>query len=194
MNHVFLHKYYVLSCLYVIPLIVMGGCKFTEIRPLEPQIKDPNKPSQQIEGVALEILEDGKPKLRVKAGKMTRYERGDSVFALLEAGKSKKQVMVDIFDETGLPSAKINMDKLRFEEATLHLTATGNVQVEAAKGRRLQAEHLVWDNLTRKLTANGLVKIISDKEQLQGYDLITDESMTNYSARKLTGQIRVSGL
>ncbi|MBN8588780.1 MAG: hypothetical protein J0L94_10730 [Rhodothermia bacterium] len=194
MSYIFLYKYYVLSYLFVLPLVVVGGCQFTEIQPSKPQIKDPKKPSQQIEGVALEILEDGKPKLRVRAGKMARFERGDSVFALLEAGKSKNQVMVDIFDEAGLPSAKINMDKLRFEEATLHLTATGNVQVEAGKGRRLQAEHLVWDNLTRKLSAKGLVKIISDKEQLQGYDLVTDETMTNYSARKLTGQVRVSGL
>ncbi|HRK75045.1 MAG TPA: hypothetical protein PLL64_12270, partial [Rhodothermales bacterium] len=152
------------------------------------------KPTQEIEEVSLEILEEGKPKLRVQAGSMARFERGDSVFALLGVGKSKKPVRVALFDPSGKPSANISMEKLRFEEATLHLTATGNVQVETATGRRLQAEHLIWDNVTRKLTTKGLVRMISDQEQLQGYDLVTDESMTNYSVRKLTGQVRISGL
>lgn len=175
-------------------LVVIAGCRFSDIDTTKPQLPDPRKPTQEIENVSLEILEDGKPKLRVQAGSMARFERGDSVFALLDAGKSKKPVRVALFDPSGKPSANISMDKLRFEEATLHLTATGNVQVETAAGRRLQAEHLIWDNATRKLSAKGLVRMISDQEQLQVYDLVTDESMTNYSARKLTGQVRISGL
>lgn len=161
----------------------------------ETQTETKLRPSQVSKEVTFEVQNNNLPLLKVQAGLMSRYEvREDSIFAELTGNETQKTVKVDIFDSTGQLSAKVEMEKLTYFEQNLKFIATGKVHVLTQNGKRLQGEHLEWDEATRTLKAKGLVHLISPTEQLQGYDLTTDEGMQNYTFHKLSGQVLVKDL
>lgn len=153
-----------------------------------------NEPTQVSTQVDFRVLEKDLPVLRLRAGEMARFERTDSVYAILSRGKSGKSVQVSLFDEKGTSSAEVSMDTLVYLEENLKFIAKGNVQVKTSGNRELSAQYLTWDRKSRKLSARGLVRYRSPNEQFQGYDLVTDEHIQQYSIRNLSGQGAVQGL
>lgn len=135
--------------------------------------------------------ESSLPRATLVAAYMARYEIPDSTYLLLkpDTASLEKQVQAFLFDEMGDSSAVVLADEIRYLEDARRFEAQGAVEVTTAKGRRLEGEQLHWLEAERMLRTDGFVRITTEKEILQGYDLVADEDLESYSLARVTGQL-----
>lgn len=150
-------------------------------------------PSQESWNVRFAVSEAGRPRLEINAGYMAQYERPDSTFTLMEAAAGDSgRVRVLLFDEaTGDTAAAVDADRLYYYDAERRFEARGDVRVLARGGRRLAGEHLRWNEAERKIRTPHFVRITTENETVQGYELVADEDLETYSLARITGQVTI---
>lgn len=156
----------------------------------------PDQESWDVHYVITEVNEGeaaSQPRLALVAGYMARYEVPDSTYLLLKPDTSaqEQRVRAYLFDAAGDSSAVVVADQMRYLEAARRFEAWGEVEVETQEGRRLESERLHWFEDTRQLTTEGFVRITTEHEQIQGYDLVADEDLEAYTLARVTGQVTV---
>jgi hypothetical protein len=135
----------------------------------------------------------GTLRLDVRSAYQASFERGDSSFVLMSgAGDSAAtRVVAVVFGEDGDTTAVIRADLLYWYEDQERFEAQGNVVADAKSGRRVESEHLDWDDRTGKLSTPGFARIYEDSNILEGYGLTADEALGEWSLANFTGQVEV---
>jgi LPS export ABC transporter protein LptC len=147
--------------------------------------------------VHFSVAEGEQPRMAIAAGYMARIEEADSTYLLLRsdpAGDSLQRVVALLFDEAGDSSAVVRADVLYYFEDERRFESRGNVVVDTFDDRRLETEHLVWDETDRKVRTPGFVRITTPKEHVQGFELEADENLEHYTLARVTGQVLVEDL
>jgi len=57
--------------------------------------------------------------------------------------------------------------------------------------KRLQSEHLTWDEADRKIRTNRFVRIVTPSERVEGYGLVADEDLDTYQIGRFTAQVTI---
>ena len=161
------------------------------------------QPDQESWDVRLGMSEDGRPRAHVVAPYMAKYEREDSSYALLlpaADGLASDSLGVDslrvrvtayLFDEEGDSSATLEADRMVYLDEEGRFEARGDVVVVTREGKRLESEHLLWYEAEREVRTPGFVKITTPTERIQGYELVSDEDLDEYTLARVTGQVTV---
>ena len=136
----------------------------------------------------------GTPRLDVRSAYQASYERGDSAFVLMSsAGDSAAtRVLAVVYGEDGDTTAVVRADLLYWYEDQERFEARGNVVADAKSGRRVESEHLDWDDRTGKLSTPGFARVYEDSNILEGYGLTADEALGEWSLANFTGQVEVA--
>lgn len=162
-----------------------------------------DEPEQESWDVRLGMSEDGRPRAHILAPYMAKYEREDSSYALLlpaadsldadrlSADSLGVRVTAYLFDEQGDSSATLKADRMVYLDEEGRFEARGNVVVVTREGKRLESEHLVWFEAKREVRTPGFVKITTPTERIQGYNLVSDESLDQYTLARVTGQVMI---
>lgn len=167
-----------------------AGCERRTTAPAAGELTE--RPDQESWDVAFFIEMDGHQRAHLTAPYVARYERADSTFARFGPTEARPdRVSVQVFDDTGRPSAVVEADRLVYYEDTRTFVATGDVVVVSENARRLEGERLTWHEALRELRSDGFVRITTPTERIQGYGLVADETLETYRLARVTGQIEV---
>jgi len=66
-----------------------------------------------------------------------------------------------------------------------------NVVVVNKNGETLNTEHLIWDEVTKKIHSDAFVKITTAKEIIMGNGFESNEDLTQYQIKDVTGTIQL---
>lgn len=88
-------------------------------------------------------------------------------------------------------AAKLQAQRGTFDEATLRLTALGDVVLENQEGDRLETEELVWANDSDRVWTRRPVTITTEDGVIQGSGLESDGRFEDYVILDPTGAIEI---
>lgn len=150
-------------------------------------------PIQETWDAHLVLSEAGIPRLDIRSAYQASFERGDSAFVLMTGTEAPgaDRVTAVVYGESGDTTAVVRADRLYWYEEDERLEARGNVIVDAANGRRLESEHLEWDDAARTVTTPGFARIHSDDGVFEGYGLEADEALEDARLNNVTGMLEV---
>jgi LPS export ABC transporter protein LptC len=99
-------------------------------------------------------------------------------------------VVVMLFDD-GNQSSTVHAARIRYYQNQGSMIAEGAVQVITADGRRLETEHLRWDEERRRVYAQGFFSLTTPSEMIRGYGLRADEDLRSYAFARAAGTFEV---
>lgn len=175
-------------------LVLVGGLgceRRTASPPSLEELRAASGPEQENWGTHYRLTIDGRPRLEIMAAHMAQFEEEDSTYTLLQGDSLAGRVKALVFDEAGQASATIEADQLLYFNEEERYEARGEVVVVSEDDRRLEGEHLVWDEAERKIRTPHFVRITTPQERIQGYELVADEDLDTYSLARITGQVSV---
>lgn len=186
----------VMSCVLLIglggSLLNAAGCERRAATSTDvEEAFDEEAPVQESWNARLNVNEGPRPRLRIQAGHMARYERGDSTYTLLHSPDSMEtqRVVAHLFDAQGDSSSTIRADRLFYYDEERRFEAHGDVVATTAEQKRLETERLLWNEDTRQIRAPGFVRITTPSDRIEGYSLKGDENLQNYNIADVTGQV-----
>lgn len=179
-----------LIVLAVVPLLA-GCARRSDSIPSDVLLEE--VPAQETWNVTLSLSMGERPRAVVRAPYLARFEREDSTFARFGPAtpEDTTRVEVEVFDADGAPNATVISNRLLYFDEERRFVAEGRVVVRTQSGKLLRSEQLTWDEGESSLRTDGFVEITTPDEQIQGYRLVADEGLENYTLAQITGQVTV---
>lgn len=182
--------------LIVVALLMLTACGQAPPPPGPDVASGPESapaPSRENWDVRFQISQDGHPRLDIVAPYMAYFDLPDSTYTVVGADPEAPggRVTVYVYDGDSL-AATVLADRLIHPDDADHYVLTGAVVVTTPTGRRLESDDLTWFEAERKVRTSGFVRIETPTENIQGYNLEADEDLTNYTLRRITGQIEIT--
>lgn len=175
--------------LIVVGLWLQMACEHRGAEPVTmEELRAEIDPVEEVWGPRIRTTDDGRPRLYIDAEVMRKYETADSTYVVLEGDTLDERVLVRLFDEDGEPSAVIRANKVVRREDVDRFQARGHVEVVTATEKRLSSEELRWAEQDRTIRARGFVRIQTPTEDIQGFDLESDETLDTYRLERVTGR------
>ncbi|HMB92253.1 MAG TPA: LPS export ABC transporter periplasmic protein LptC [Rhodothermales bacterium] len=135
--------------------------------------------------------EASRNRMELIADYMARYEREDSTYMLLRSHPDSlaSRVIAHLFDASGDSSATVTADRMLYFDQEQRFEARGEVIVVTKEGKRLESEHLVWNEAEREVRTPGFVSITTETQRMQGYGLVAEEDLATYRISRVTAQV-----
>jgi LPS export ABC transporter protein LptC len=122
---------------------------------------------------------------------MEQYRVSDSTYSIWRSMADTSRVRVYLFGEQGDSSATVTADSLVFQDQKGILDAYGNVVVVTEDGKRLESEHLTWEQADRTIRTRRFVRIRTPTEVVQGDGLVADEDLETYQIGRFAAEVEV---
>jgi LPS export ABC transporter protein LptC len=145
-----------------------------------------NTPVEHATGLNIVYSDSSVMKVRVVAKLMNRYQAEDPYTEMPEG------VKVEFFDKEKKPSTTMTAKRAVKREKAQQMEAFGNVEVVNSKGEKLNTEHLVWNEMTKKISSEEFVKITTSDKIIYGKGFESNQDFTSYRIFKITGTINIS--
>lgn len=183
----------VMTALCLAAVWLSAGCeRRTRSSPVPADTTAGPVPRQVSFDAAFRLTRSGRPRSILRAQRMEQYETEDSTYTVLRGPSDTSRVRVYVFDPAaGDSSATITADRVVLHSAENRFEAYGDVVVTTRDGRRLQSEHLTWNEADRKIRTRRFVRIQTPTERVQGTGLVADEDLDTYSIGRFTAQVEV---
>ncbi|MBK8945254.1 MAG: LPS export ABC transporter periplasmic protein LptC [Ignavibacteriae bacterium] len=154
-------------------------CGEEKLKPkIDNSINSKEIPDQESRNAKITFTENGKLKavlfsdiIKVLGNKNEKYLEG---------------VTVDFYNEAEQKNSRLTSKKGRVDDLTQDMYAIENVVAKSDSGVTLTTEELIWRNKTKKIMTDKFVKIVSDKEIIEGYGFESDQSLRNYTIFDIT--------
>lgn len=136
---------------------------------------------------SVEILYSDSGKLRVKimAPELRRYYTGNP-YNEMSGG-----ITVYFYDDSMHISSKLTAGRCVTYEKEEKMRVQDNVVLLSAKGEKLNAEELIWDEKAGRVYSDKFVKITTPEEIVFGDGFEADQAFTRYKVKKIRGTITV---
>ncbi len=151
----------------------------------------PEGPDQITWEARFSMDEGGRRRAAITAQKMEQYKTEDSTYSIWRTLVDTNRVRSYVFDEQGDSSATIVADSVVFFSQEGRFEAYGNVVVTTQDGRRLNSEHLTWNQADRTIRTRRFVRITTPTERVQGNGLVADEDLETYQIGSFTAEVEV---
>lgn len=149
------------------------------------------RPSQVTTNAKFMINEAGHRRAVIRSDQMEQYRTEDSTYSVWRTTTDTGRVHSFVFDEEGDSSATITADSVVFFGKRGEFNAYGNVIVETQTDRRLDSEHLTWNQFDRKIRTDRYVRIRTPTEDVRGNGLVADEDLEKYQIGEFTAEVEV---
>lgn len=168
-----------------------AGCQRRSPAPAPPPAEVVAGPQQETWGARFLLDDQGRPRLHLDAPYLAHYDQADTSYMQLTGTDAQPRVTAQLFDAEGDSSAVVTADQMLYYDRRRRFEARGAVVVVTPEGRRLETEHLVWDEDAREVRSPGFVRITTPEERIEGYGLVADEDLAAYRLGRVTGQVLV---
>ncbi len=158
---------------------LLFSCKEAKIKPqTDNSINSEDIPDQESKDATITFTEDGKLKailysdvIKVLGNKNEKYLEG---------------VHIEFYDEQEKKTSSLTSKRGRIDDITQDMFAIDNVIAKSDSGVILTTDELTWKNKTKKIVTDKFVKIVSDKEVMEGYGFESDQNLRNYTIFDIT--------
>jgi LPS export ABC transporter protein LptC len=177
----------------VLLMLLAGGCEYRsrdEGGVTPPDSVRANAPSQITWTPRFVLSEGGERRAIIQAERMAQYQSNDTTYSVWRTLHDTARVRSYVFEE-GDSSATILADSVVFFNQEGRYEAYGNVVVITSEGRRLESEHLTWDQLDRTIRTRRFVHITTPTEDVRGNGLVADEDLETYQIGRFTAEVEV---
>mgnify|MGYP006278507901 CR=1 FL=1 len=177
--------------LLLLGLVILAGCEYrarTE-ESLPPDSLQRNRASQVTQNPSFVLNEDGRRRAVIRSELMKQYRTEDSTYSVWRTLEDSSRVQSFVFDEEGDSSATIIADSVVFFNQEGRYEAYGNVVVVTNEGRRLESEHLTWNQSDRTIRTRRFVHITTPTEDVRGNGLVADEDLETYQIGRFTAKV-----
>lgn len=175
-----------ISCICLALLSIASiGCE-NDIEKVKLVTGKDQTPVEHATGLSIAYSDSSVMKVRVVAKLMNRFQ-GEDPYTEMPDG-----VKVEFFDKEMKPSTTMTAKRAIKREKAQQMEAFGNVEVVNAKGEKLNTEHLVWNEITKKISSDEFVKITTSDKIIYGKGFESNQDFTSYRIFKITGTINIS--
>ncbi len=145
-------------------------------------------PTQTGTGITMIYTDSAQLKMVMKAGKMLTYDKNvKEPFTILPNGLTMK-----FYDKTEKLEATLKANYGIHYPGRKRMEVKYNVEVLNKNGEKLNTEHLIWDEVTKKISSQEFVKITTAKEIIMGKGFESNEDLTQYKIKEVTGTIQLN--
>lgn len=176
---------------FVLAVVALAACRPASV-PSEADGPAGPAPDRENWDVVFRISQDGAPRVVITAPYMAYFDVPDSAYTVVGAAPDAPggRVTVEVFDDGAL-AATVTADRLRRADDATDYVLTGDVRVDTPEGRHLATDTLVWFESRREVETEGFVRITSPTERIQGYDLVADEDLEQYTLARISGEVEI---
>ncbi len=179
----------------VVLLLLLPLCERATTVPVMADMEDADAPNQESWNVRTQVTQTlvgetaSRKRLELIADYVAWYETEESRYQLLK--QIMRPVVVHLYDAQGDSSATVQAREIRYYSAEDRFEATGQVVVHTRDDTRLTTDALEWRERDRTLRTDRFVRIISSKEDVQGYGLVAGEDLQTYQLGRFTARVVV---
>ncbi len=144
-------------------------------------------PTQQGKGITMIYSDSARLKMVMKAPQMLTYDKNvKEPFTLLPSG-----LTMDFYTNEEKLEATLSANYGIHYPQRKRMEVKYNVVVVNKNGETLNTEHLIWDEVTKKIHSDAFVKITTAKEIIMGNGFESNEDLTQYQIKDVTGTIQL---
>lgn len=176
--------------IFVYAFIIVSVCFYSCQTNLS-EVAEINKklivPSQTGKGISLYYTDSTIIKIKLDSPYMLMYDKDvKEPFTLMPKG-----LLVTFYDEDGKQTTTLKANYGIKYDRSKRTEVKYDVEVVNANGEKLNTEHLIWDENTRKISTNAFVKITTGDKIIMGKGLDANEDFSKYEIREVTGMIAI---
>lgn len=138
-------------------------------------------PDQESWNSTVTFSDSGRVSAILTAAHISRYDARRET--MLDSG-----LVVDFYTKKVEHGSRLTARQGRVNDATKDLEAFGNVVFRSDSGTVVTTDYLFWDNARKKVRSDKFVRVVSPKEQLEGYGFEADQNLKNYVIFRVSGQ------
>ncbi len=175
------------SLIFIFSLFAIS-CSDVKIKPqIDLTIEEENIPIQESWNSKVLFTENGK----LKGILYTDY---------LEAFNKPKEklltnVKVEFFNPSGKKTSQLTSKRGRIDDLTQDMYAIDSVvAINDSAKVKLESEELMWRKKDEKIVSDKFVRITTETEVIEGYGLVSDQSIENYVIKDVTYQTTTSAI
>jgi LPS export ABC transporter protein LptC len=145
------------------------------------------RPTQQGKGVTMLYSDSAQLKMVLKAPKMQTFEKNvPETFTVLSEG-----VWVGFYNDDEKLETTLRANYGIHYPNRKRIEVKYDVEMVNKEGEKLNTEHLIWDQNTKRISSDAFVKITTAKQIIMGKGLESNDDFTNYQIREVTGTIQL---
>jgi LPS export ABC transporter protein LptC len=146
------------------------------------------RPSQQGKDVTVLYTDSARLRVVVKAKKMLTFDKNVSEpFTVMPEG-----VLINFYNENEKLQTTLKANYGINYHTTRRMEVKYAVEVVNKNGEKLNTEHLIWDENSKKIISDVFVKITTGKEIIMGNGLESNEDFTQYHIKEVTGTLKLN--
>ncbi len=160
-------------------LALLISCGETKLKPqIDHSISSDEIPDQESRDATITFTEDGKLKAVLYS----------DTIRVIESKNEKDLVGVNIkfYNDEENQTSQLTSKRGKIDDKTQDMYAIDSVVAVSDSGITLTTDELIWKNKTRKIVTDKFVKIVSDKEIIEGYGFESDQNLKNYTIFNIT--------
>ncbi len=163
----------------VLILISVTHCTSERVKPaVDASIKVEELPSQESWNSVITFSDSGRIKAIMNAGHLRVFDEAKET--LLD-----ENIKIDFYDENEIKTTTLTSVRGRVDDRTNNLWAIDSV-VAVSDSVTLITDELMWRNEDKKIVSDRFVRIITPKENIEGYGFESDQSLRNYVIYRIT--------
>jgi len=155
------------------------SCGETKLKPqIDQSVNSDEIPDQESIDATITFTEDGKIKAILYS----------DTIKVIESKNEKDLIGVNIkfYNDEEEQTSQLTSKRGRIDDNTQDMYAIDSVVAVSDSGVTLTTDELIWKNKTRKIETDKFVKIVSDKEIIEGYGFESDQNLNNYTIFDIT--------
>lgn len=155
------------------------GCSEEKLKPqIDLTISSEELPDQESNDAVITFTEEGKLKAILYS---------DNIKVL--GGKNEKlleNMKIEFFDENEIKTSELTSLFGKIDDTTQDMFARDSVVAVSDSGVTLTTDELIWLNKSKKIVTDKFVRIVSEKEIIEGYGFESDQNLRNYTIFNIT--------
>ena len=163
--------------------LIAAGCAEKGRAPVVPARQGTRLPDQESWNATLTFTDSGRVTGVLRAGYIGKFLKEQ--FTVLDSG-----IVVDFYNENREHTSVLTARRGKVNDVSNDFEANGNVIVRSDSGTVLKTEQLFWNNRKGKVTTEAYVEITSPTEEIRGTGLESDQSLTHYTIKRVTGKVQ----
>jgi LPS export ABC transporter protein LptC len=145
-------------------------------------------PTQTGDSVTILYTDSAQLKVMLKANRLLMFDKNVSEpFTVMPKG-----VFVTFFDEAEKISSTLKANyAIRFEQSK-RMEVKYAVEVVNKEGKKMNTEHLIWDEQRKLIYTKADIKITTATEIIMGKGFTSNQDFTKYEIEEITGTLRIN--
>lgn len=176
-----------LCLLIVVGISSCGELSKKESQQVDEALKDSLTTSTETWEVDMEIMEDGKKKVRLCGSYAATYSNDGN-----DETRIKGPVTVHVFDSTGAVKTKVFSNRALYKPEDSIFELFGDVQVETRDNRHLDSEYLKWNQSSNNISTPKFVIIKTPTDSIAGTGFEGDTELVDYTIKEPKGRVIVN--